>query len=120
MEISTSLAQLNVGLTRLSADQEPTEEEVNAFGIGAANRPQVELSPQARILNEINRVNSVRQDALDEQLTAQNNTEEGGENTDPFNTDSFVTAEEERNAAATNSQNQRAIGLYQSIGNLSE
>lgn len=117
MEISTTFAQLNASFTRPDENAENAERELNAFGIGAANRPEVELSPQARILNEIDRVNSARQEVLDEQLSEQSDTttEEDEDSATIATTEVFIPVSAEEPQSRTPNLAQRALDLYLSV-----
>lgn len=68
MEITATISSINTGISRnVTGTSEQEETRPNAFGIGEANRAEVELSPQARILQQTD----VNQRELRERLEAQ-------------------------------------------------
>lgn len=120
MEISSSFTQLNASITRSSESPENAEQELNAFGIGAANNPKLQLSPQARILNEIDRINSIRQQELDEQLDEQNSADdESGEENSVSDYQAYVAETAEPASVKPPNYAQRALDLYLSVQNQS-
>lgn len=88
---------------------------VNAFGIGQANQPEVELSPQARILqqNEADQAQRIEQresrEAQTEEQETQQQEQSGG----------FVRlSTSEGNISRSNIEAQRAAEVYRTIQNL--
>ncbi|XOV79710.1 MAG: hypothetical protein ACFHVJ_01845 [Aestuariibacter sp.] len=70
MEVSTTTSILNAGFSRnVNSLNRGSEESTtpNAFGIGRENQPEVQLSPQARILQQNEENASQLRDGLQEQ-----------------------------------------------------
>jgi hypothetical protein len=67
MEINTTANQLNAAIGPKTPIPKAEVEQLNAFGIGEANRPNVELSPQAQILQRNEQIQNQRQAQLDRQ-----------------------------------------------------
>lgn len=112
MDIQSINPSLNAGLTRSSTNA-GAEERVNAFGIGPANRPEVELSPQARILQQNEQTQNERRQALEQQ--SQNNEEELPDTTQ----NKYVRVTSSIGTAQRNSLTaEQAAELYQSIEKL--
>ncbi|MCC2617918.1 hypothetical protein LJ739_16820 [Aestuariibacter halophilus] len=59
---------VNTGTARQA---EPSDSSPNAFGIGRANQPEVQLSPQARILQQNEQNDSARREALGQDRSQQ-------------------------------------------------
>lgn len=53
MEVTATVGAINNGITRNADSSVESESRPNAFGIGSANRTEVELSPQARVLQQV-------------------------------------------------------------------
>lgn len=113
MEVLSTNQTLNATINRNSANSDSAEGGLNAFGIGQANRPEVELSPQARILQQNEQLENERRDALERQQ--QNNQEE----TPDTRTDSFVRVSSSVGTSQRNSlTNEQATELYRAIEKL--
>ncbi|BDX08238.1 hypothetical protein [Planctobacterium marinum] len=112
---SSQSSALNAGFQQDNLAEQP----VNAFGIGQANQPEVELSPQARILQQ----NEANQQSLSERL-AQAREESQSDNDDQeteSETDNsgFVrVASSEGSAQKNNIPAERAAEVYRSIQSL--
>ena len=52
MQVTPTVESINSGISRNTSGTAEAETRPNAYGIGSANRPEVELSPQARILQK--------------------------------------------------------------------
>ena len=92
---------------------------VNAFGIGRANRPEVELSPQARILQQ----NEANQQALSDRLAkareAQaNDSQQQEQDSDNDNSGFVRVASSEGSAQKNNIPAEKAAEVYRSIQSL--
>lgn len=111
---SSRSAALNNGFQQ----ENTTELPVNAFGIGRANQPEVELSPQARILQQ----NEANQAQLSERLAeAREETEpQNNEQQEPDTDNSgFVrVASSEGSAQRNNIPAEKAAEVYRSIQSL--
>ena len=94
---------------------------VNAFGIGRANQPDVQLSPQARILQQNDANQRALAEGLQEARDAVRDTQEETVTVQsPAPDASVATLETEAPApepqtSTTNLQAQRATSLYQSV-----
>lgn len=94
---------------------------VNAFGIGRANQPDVQLSPQARILQQNDANQRALAEGLQEARDAVRDTQEETVTVQsPASDASVATLETEAPApepqtSTTNFQAQRATSLYQSV-----
>lgn len=122
MEIGVANNLTNFGPSqpnrRTSADSEP--EAPNAFGIGSANRPEVELSPQARILQQNEETNRERQQALDENLRGdQNEQDDQEQEQQAISGNDFVRVSSSVGSAQRNNlTTERATEVYRSIQGL--
>ncbi|GAA0854172.1 hypothetical protein [Aliiglaciecola litoralis] len=110
MEIDVVSRLNNLSLNQLSSADSQTR-TINAFGIGAANQPEVELSPQARILQQNERDQQERASNLDQNKDA---TEaESLTGTDFVRVSSSVGT-----AARNNLSTEKATEVYRSIQDL--
>ena len=114
---SSRSSALNSGIQQENNSNLP----VNAFGIGSANRPDVELSPQARILqqNESNQ-QELAQNLQEARENARDAQEEASDLQSPAAGVSTVTLETEASVPEVETstpslQSQRATSLYQSV-----
>lgn len=119
LEISTTTNILNAGFSRdatastLNSDNDT--KPLNAFGIGQANQPEPNLSPQARILQQ----NDENQRALREGLEeARENAQQ--ESTEPETDNSgFVrVASSEGSVQRNNLPAEKAAEIYRSVQSL--
>lgn len=117
MEVSATVTQLNAGFTRSNESAEETEEGLNAFGIGAANRPEIELSPQARILQQTEQNYLARQEAIDQAREERRQEQENDANEN--GAESFLPDTDTKGGLQRqNTYAERATELYRSIENL--
>lgn len=113
---SSQSSALNAGFQQDNLAEQP----VNAFGIGQANQPEVELSPQARILQQ----NEANQQALSERLAeareeAQSDNDEQQQEQPEADNSGFVrVASSEGSAQKNNIPAERAAEVYRSIQSL--
>lgn len=115
MEIRSTSETLNAGFSRTSEAAADSEERLNAFGIGAANQPEVELSPQARILQQNEQVQNERREALERQRAENEDNDEQPDTT----TDAFVRVSSSVGTAQrSNLTSEAATELYRSIEKL--
>lgn len=117
---SSRSTALNSGIQQENNSNLP----VNAFGIGSANRAEVELSPQARILqqNESNQRELAQglQEARENAREAREEQEESANFESPAQNVSTATLETEASVpevepSPPSLQSQRATSLYQSV-----
>lgn len=88
--------------------QSDFEAPVNAFGIGQANQPEVELSPQARILQQNEANQEQRNSQIEEQQQQQDEQ-----------TDGFVRlASSEGSVSKNNLEARKAAEVYRTIQNM--
>jgi hypothetical protein len=115
MEISATSARLNIDLKGPveKADKGQYGGKLNAFGIGEANKPRVELSPQARILQQTEQTQLERQ-----QTRPAKEDEESQETTDLNNNFVRVSSSLGESAQANNLNSEKATELYRSIEKL--
>lgn len=115
MEINATSAKLNIDFRGPTAATKSVKqsEKLNAFGIGEANKPQVELSPQARILQQAEQTQLERQ-----QTGSAKEDEEPQETTDPSNNFVRVSSSLGESAQANNLNSEKATELYRSIEKL--
>ncbi|MBE1300968.1 MAG: hypothetical protein GJ680_13800 [Alteromonadaceae bacterium] len=111
---TSQTAALDSGFQQASDFSAP----VNAFGIGQANQPEVELSPQARILqqNEDDQAQRVEQrEAREAQAEEQENQQQEQEE----QSGGFVRlSTSEGNVSRSNLEAQKAAEVYRTIQNL--
>lgn len=112
---SSRASALNAGIQQDNLAQQP----VNAFGIGRANQPEVELSPQARILQQ----NEANQQQLSERLAeareeAESQNNEQQEEPEQDNSGFVRVASSEGSAQRNNIPAERAAEVYRSIQSL--
>lgn len=109
MEIAVTNQSLNGGISR-AAPVAKEEQKLNAYGIGEANRPTVELSAQARILQQT--------EQNQEQRRAQAQRTEGEErDTSQEFSNEFVRVSSSvgQSSQANNLTTEKATELYRSI-----
>lgn len=112
MEIGNFATKPNLNLAQPRTSSS-AEQPVNAFGIGPANRPEVELSPQARILQQNEQVQNERRSMLNQTRAADQEQPEQQINRDYVRVSSSVGS-----AASNNLSNEKATEIYQSIQEL--
>lgn len=114
MEIGVASNLTNLAIARNSGTAD-SEQSLNAFGIGRANQPEVELSPQARILQQNEQVQNERQQSLQQNLTGDEDSNE----LDNVSGTEFVRVSSSVGSAARNNLSaERATEVYQSIQDL--
>ncbi|ALS99840.1 hypothetical protein [Lacimicrobium alkaliphilum] len=115
MEINATGAKLNIDFKGPveKADKGQNSERLNAFGIGEANKPRVELSPQARILQQ------AEQTQLERQQSRPAKDEKAQQETTELN-NNFVRVSSSlgESAQANNLNSEKATELYRSIEKL--
>lgn len=124
MEVTATISSINSGITRdtsNSSDQEETR--LNAFGIGEANKTEVELSPQARILQQTDANQRDLSERLEEQRQAARERAEQEQQDDQAqesnSTNGFVSvASSEGRAQRNNLSSEKAAEVYQAISKL--
>lgn len=103
MDIPVTNTVINAGIRR-EATTSAGQEAPNAFGIGAANQPEPQLSPQARILQQNEQQNRERQESFEQ------NQEDNGRN------DGFIRVSgSEGSTQKGNLSAEKAAEIYRSI-----
>ncbi|WP_088330097.1 hypothetical protein [Lacimicrobium sp. SS2-24] len=111
MEINAINAKLNIDFGKSEPVGSPPTDKPNAFGIGEANKPQVELSPQAKILQQTEQRQQERQQSL-----AARPSEDNDETSAELNNDFVrVSSSLGESAQANNLNSEKAAELYRSI-----
>ncbi len=116
MEIGAATNITNFASALARSDSSDVAQEPNAFGIGSANQPEVELSPQARILQQNEQTQNERAEALGQ--GQQQSTEQDGEQPEISGTDFVRISSSVGSAARNNLSTERAAEVYQSIQDL--
>lgn len=114
MEVSATTNVINAGINRNTSQAADAETQPNAFGIGNANRPEVELSPQARVLqqNDANQQNTRQQ-------ASQQRSESNDEQEPPQRNDGFVrVSSSEGSTQKNNLASEKAVEVFQAISRL--
>ncbi len=116
MEIgaANNITNFASSLARSNTTNADAEGEVNAFGIGSANQPDVELSPQARILQQNEANQSERASALGQDGP----TEQQEEPSQTSGRDFVRVSSSVGSASRNNLSSERATEVYQSIQDL--
>lgn len=113
MEIgaTNNLINLNIGESASTGNAVRSQ---NAFGIGAANRAEVEISPQARILQQNEQTQQQRNQALNQ------STEQQDEQSAPSisGTEFIRVSSSIGSAARNNLSTEQATEVYRSIQDL--
>jgi len=110
MDVSATSSVLNNALTTQKSSTSKTT-ALNAYGIGEANQPKVELSPQARILNQ----NAQDQQALQQNASAKKAPSEGKDDRQVNNEFVRVTSSVGEAKQSNNLSTDKATKLYRSI-----
>ena len=126
MEITATIGSMNAGISRNVTDTSEQQETrpnafgPNAFGIGEANRTEIELSPQARILQQTDanqrelreRLEQQRQDTRD---SAEQAREDEASRETNGNKDLGGNITSEGSTQRNSLSSERAVGVYQAI-----
>ena len=113
MEIGVN-NKFNNQLLATSTTANEAARPANAFGIGRANQAEVELSPQARILQQNEQTQTERRDAINQNT----NSEESATNDEVAGTDFVRVSSSVGSAAKNNLTSEKATEVYQSIQKL--
>lgn len=114
MEIGAKSNLSNLSFSQSSPASEQQPQRPNAFGIGSANRPEVELSPQARILQQ----NEQNANNLREGLQQQDDSASDENNPALAGNDYVRVSSSVGSAARNNLTAEQAAEVYQSIQDL--
>lgn len=90
-------------------------QKVNAFGIGNANKPEVELSPQAKILQQNEQTQAERRQSLEQ--NSQNN-DESKQDSQTSGNDFVRVSSSVGSASSNNLTTEKATEVYRSIQDL--
>jgi|GEM_PF-2769288 len=116
MEITATVSSINTGITTNATDPSEQEEtRPNAFGIGEANRTEVELSPQARILQQTDANQRELSERLEQQRQAARDRAEQAREDDNAQTSIIEAA-----ANATSNENSTQRSNLSQRANLSQ
>ena len=116
MEIRATNGLDNLSIAQSRNNNSSSESRPNAFGIGSANQPEVELSPQARILQQNEQTQNERREALSRD---RDNGEEDNEQRSSGSGNEFVRVSSSVGSAQKNNlSTEKATEVYQSIQNL--
>lgn len=112
MEIGSANKLNNLSFAQQSSQNAAQPKESNAFGIGSANQPEVNLSPQAQILQQNEQTQA-------ERIQSQRQTESSGSEPEPTTSNDFVRVSSSAGSAAKNNLTaEQAAEVYQSIQDL--
>ncbi len=112
MEIGNLANQVNLPKI-VSSPSSQAAEQPNAFGIGVANKPEVELSAQARILQQNERTVNERREA-----SSGDTDQDPSQDTQGINSDYVRVSSSVGSAASNNLSAEKATEIYQSIQDL--
>lgn len=117
MEIgaANNITNFASSVARSNSTSASDDGQVNAFGIGSANQPTVELSPQARILQQNEASQSERASALGQDDPTEQQDEETSQTS---GTDFVRISSSVGSSSKSNLSTQRATEVYQSIQDL--
>lgn len=115
MEIGAATNITNFASSLAKSDNANVEQELNAFGIGRANQPEVELSPQARILQQNEQTQNARSQASGQNAPADQEQEDSSQTS---GTDFVRVSSSVGSTARNNLSSDRAAEVYQSIQDL--
>lgn len=127
MEITATISSMNAGISRnVTGTSEQEETRLNAFGIGEANRAEVELSPQARILQQTDANQRELRERLEEQRQAARDTADQAREDEATQQSNGIkgfagigTSENsETNVQRNNLRSEKAAGVYQAVAKL--
>lgn len=127
MEITATVESINAGISQTNRESTESDPRQNAFGIGSENKPEIELSAQARILQQVDQNQRELQERFDEQRAAAREQEREAQQQEARN--NLLTGQQSDNNAnsfpSTVSDSQqdnrnspsaeRATDLYQTI-----
>ena len=117
MEIRATNNLTNLSITPSTSSESTSESRPNAFGIGSANQPEVQLSPQARILQQNEQTQTERREAFDQQR--QQNQNDDDEQTAVNSNSEFVRVSSSIGSAQSNNlSTEKATEIYRSIQEL--
>ncbi|WJG09019.1 hypothetical protein [Aliiglaciecola sp. LCG003] len=115
MEIGVASRGINFSNDAPSNASQGQTRALNAYGIGSANQPEVQLSPQARILQQ----NEQTQNQRAESLTADKKAEKQPESVEELARTDFIRVSSSVGAAAKNNlTSEQATEVYRSIQEL--
>ena len=113
MEIRATNGLDNLSIAQSRNNNSSSESRPNAFGIGSANQPEVELSPQARILQQNEQTQNERREALNRD---RNERDDEGEQSNQTSGNDFVRVSSSVGSAQKNNlSTDKATEVYRSI-----
>lgn len=115
MEITATVGAINNGISRNTDSSAESGSRPNAFGIGSANRTDVELSPQALVLQQVDEnQRSLREQFEQQREDAQQRDEEQQEPVEGNNGYVRVSSSE-GSTQKNNLSAEKAAEVYQAI-----
>ncbi|MCY7294665.1 hypothetical protein [Alteromonas sp. a30] len=127
MKVTATVESINTGISQTNRESTEPEPRPNAFGIGSENKPEIELSAQARILQQVDQNQRELRERFDEQREAvrerereaaereeRNSLLNGRQTTDAQN-DFLQDPRDDQQDVRSNAVSERAAGLYQTI-----
>lgn len=117
MQVTATVNSINTGISKNVSSDSETESRPNAFGIGSANRPEVELSPQARVLQQTDENQRNLREQFEQQRENAQQSREDEEAVERNN--GFVrVSSSEGSASKNNLSAEKAAEVYQAISKL--
>ena len=118
MEIRSTNSLANLSITSSGSSENTSESQPNAFGIGSANQPEVQLSPQARILQQNEQTENERREAFDQQRQQDSNNDEENQQEAGSNSEFVRVSSSVGSAQSNNLSTEKATEIYRSIQDL--
>lgn len=116
MEIRATNSLSNLKVTPSASNDNTSESRPNAFGIGSANQPEVQLSPQARILQQNEETQNQRRETFERQRADQR--EDEGDQPPTSNNEFVRVSSSVGSSQSNNLTTEKATELYRSIQDL--
>lgn len=118
MQVTATVNSINSGINTTTAKPAEPDAAPNAFGIGKENQPEVELSAQARILQQTDENQRNLRERFDEQRDGARENESDADQEQGSN-DGFVRVSSSEGATQKNNlPAERAAQVYQAISRL--
>lgn len=117
MQVTATVNSINTGISTDVSSDSAAESRPNAFGIGSANRPEVELSPQARILQQTDENQRSLRERFEE--NRENARQQQEENEPAERNNGYVrVSSSEGSSAKNNLSAEKAAEVYRAISKL--
>lgn len=118
MEIGGTNRLSNLSFSQPADTSGQGEQPPNAFGIGSANQPEVQLSPQARILQQTEQNQSELREGLENARNQENGDSEENTQNELSGSEFVRVSSSVGTTARNNLSTERAAEVYQSIQDL--